>query len=185
MGVCDYVFFQVTNHQQLRKLLVEGKLIQLYQECFSDPPYEELFSEEEVASYMKDYLDTGVLIVCQSTDGTIVGFAASVPLTQEPEIGKLAESFDFNSNQDWYFADLGASKLLRRHGIGSSLTSELINLTPAQKIVMRTSEFNFASQKCNQSVGFKLIPGMVQEVSQTRQNGEIRRDRRIFLAYKK
>ena len=85
----------------------------------------------------------------------------------------------------WYFADLGVAHEYRRQKIAQVLVQTLIAETPADTLIMRTSENNIASQRVNQGVGFEIIEGMEQFVDQQRQDGTVQSDRRIFLQKQK
>lgn len=176
---------QICNNDQLREIFFQGQLDKLYQECFSEPPYREYFSPGQVWNIMATYIKYGLLFINQNPAGQVTGFVASVPLKIEPEVLALAKPFGFGDEQDWYAADLGVAKSSRRQGLGRKLTLLMVENTPAKRILLRTSKLNLASRQLNESIGFRLVPGLTQVVLQERQNGKTEEDERIFLAYEK
>lgn len=160
-------------------------LIELYQAVFAEPPYEEQFALEEVKGFFQLYFMHGVLMLARESTQKVIGFSASVPLVLEQEIAKIAEKFGIDPESVWYFADLGVNQEYRRQKIAQALVVAMLGETPANTIIMRTSENNSASQRVNQGVGFEIIDGMEQFVDQRRQNGEVQTDRRIFLRKQK
>jgi len=175
---------RVKTPEELNEAFASG-LVELYQEVFADPPYEEKFRLEEVQDIFQLYFMQGVLMLCREDAQSVIGFSASVPLVLEQEIATIAQNFGIDPDTVWYFADLGVSKKHRRKKIAQSLVIALLGETPVGTLIMRTSENNIASQRVNQGVGFEIIDGMEQHVEQTRQKGEVQADRRIFLKKQK
>lgn len=175
---------KVQTAEELNDAFNRG-LIELYQAVFADPPYEEKFTPEEVKSFFELYFLQGVLMLARESAQNVIGFAASIPLVLEEEIARIAENFGIDPEAVWYFADLGVNHEYRRQKIAQSLVQALIAETPADTLLMRTSENNIASQRVNQGVGFEIIEGMEQLVDQTRQDGTVKADRRIFLQKQK
>ncbi len=175
---------RVKTAEELNDAFNRG-LVELYQAVFADPPYEEQFTPEEVKSFFELYFMQGVLMLARENTQNVIGFSASVPLVLEQEIAKIAEQFGIDPEQVWYFADLGVNHEYRRQKIAQALVQAMIAETPADTLLMRTSENNIASQRVNQGVGFEIVDGMEQYVEQTRQSGEVQSDRRIFLRKQK
>ena len=163
-------------------MLNQKGLVSLYHECFAAPPYSELFADGEIEDIFLGYIEKGVVVIGADTSTSmIVAFAAAIPLKEDEDVWKIMQPLGYHGDKDWYYADLGTASNVRRQGLGVQIVTELIKHTPAKKLIMRTSEFNIASQRCNQKVGFQIIPDVCQTVSQKRQDGSIQDDRRIFL----
>ncbi|HAU98635.1 MAG: hypothetical protein UX04_C0002G0225 [Microgenomates group bacterium GW2011_GWF2_45_18] len=175
---------RVQTAEELNDAFNRG-LVELYQAVFADPPYEEKFTPEEVKSFFELYFLQGVLMLAKENTQNVIGFSASIPLVLEAEIAKIAENFGIDLEAVWYFADLGVAHEYRRQKIAQVLVQTLIAETPADTLIMRTSENNIASQRVNQGVGFEIIEGMEQFVDQQRQDGTVQSDRRIFLQKQK
>lgn len=180
----DFYFKQVKKVEEIQKLLKDNSIAVLYKTCFNEPPYEEDCDDEEICSLFLDYIKKGILLFCfEKEKDEIIGFAAAVPLKYNVEIAKLAKSYGYDPCRDWYHADLGTAKKFRRRGIAETLVKYLIQLIPANRIIMRTQENNFASRICHQRLGFQIIEGMNQNVFIRRVSGNVTEDRRIFLSY--
>lgn len=171
---------RVKTPEQLDEAFNRG-LVELYQAVFADPPYEEQFEPEEVKSFFEAYYLQGVLMLAQEDAQNVIGFSAAIPLVLEAEIARIAQNFGIDPEVVWYFADLGVAHEHRRNKIAQELVTALVGETPADTLLMRTSQDNIASQRVNQRVGFQIVDGMEQFVEQARQDGEVRTDRRIFL----
>lgn len=173
---------RIQNREQLEDAFMRG-LVQLYQDVFADPPYEESFDPEEVKGFFELYLLSGLLLISEKKDSNeVIGFAAAVPLILEEAIAKIASEQGFDVDKTWYYADLGVDKKYRRQKIASLLVQKMIGEKPAETLLMRTSENNIASQRVNMQQGFELVEGMEQQVEQLRQDGTVQADRRIFLS---
>ncbi len=173
---------KISDESQLNDAFDKG-LIDLYIDVFSQPPYEEKFSTDEVKDFFKDYLSLGNIFICRDKN-TIIGFCASLPLSNEPELCKLLSSKGIDIKNTIYFAELGVSSNFRQKGIGKKLTQSLLNSTGNQSAILRTSENNIKAISLYQKIGFQKLP-VVQEVTQMRTSGEMTTDRRVFYIFKK
>lgn len=182
----QYHFMQIEKRDFLCMLLAEERIFDLYKDCFSTPPYEEIYDKNEINNLFLDYFEKGILLLCfEQENEEIIGFAAAIPLKFESEISNLAKNYGFDSSKDWYYSDVGVARKYRRNGIAYSLATNLLSLIPANKIIMRTQENNVASQACHMSIGFRKIDGMHQYITKRRISGDIKIDKRIFLFYEK
>jgi len=176
------VIERVLNQAQLDRTMREG-LRELYKEIFSQPPYCEKFTDEDVELIFSEYLERGILFVGRNKE-SVVGFGAALPLNQVPAIEDMAAEFNLNAKNAWYMADLGVAENYRRFGLGKKLVTarlEAIQTKGGKMVLMRTSANNIASQSLYQGLGFLRVDGMIQEVSQRRVTGETETDKRIFM----
>jgi len=178
----DSIIKEISDQNELESAFKQG-LTDLYIDVFSQPPYEEKFSQEEVKDFFNDYLSFGKIFICQKQN-TIIGFSASLPLSKEPELSELLSSKGVNTKNIIYFAELGVSQESRQKGIGEKLTQSLLNSTGNQSAILRTSENNIKAISLYQKIGFQKLP-VIQEVTQMRTSGEIVSDRRVFYIFKK
>lgn len=192
-----YQIIRVSNLKQLSKAFGEG-LIELFQEIFAAPPYEEYFTNEEVEKPFTTYALTGILYLAYRDD-ELVGFCAALPFIEssiyEAEIEGntgdlhilskeyLQTHFHLAPKSTWYMAELGVRKNFRRRGLGRCLIQTSIDtLEPnVQNILLDTSEESIDIQSLYSSFGFQLVPGKVRHVSQRRQDGKVRKDKRVFM----
>ena len=170
---------QITDKKELQQAFNNG-LIELYQEVFSEPPYNEVFETSEVKNIFIDYLNQNGLVFIAKDQDQIIGFSAAMPIAQSSvkeaaQINNLPES-------SWYIADLGIINSLRRQKLGTQLIESLLQSLPKKTLaVMRTAEKNYPSQNLFSQLGFKKL-NFTQAVSQTRTDGQEQADVRIFLA---
>jgi hypothetical protein len=86
--------FKVTSQQHLNNLLSDG-LISLYQEIFSEPPYNEKFTPNDVETIFNDCMKNGTLLISHF-NGEIIGFNAAISFVSSDLYG--AKVIDSNSN---------------------------------------------------------------------------------------
>lgn len=196
----DFKIFQVTNVEQIKEALKTG-LIQLYQEIFAEPPYQEYFSKDEVISLFTSYTTEGILLLSY-LQNIVIGFCATVPFTksaiygEEIEVSKgvshilsticLKESFGLDPKSTWYMADLGVRKDQRQRGLAHQLIKVSLNALEhnVKNVLLDTSEDSVQVQSLYHSCGFQLIPNKAREVAQMRQDGIVKTDRRLFMIKK-
>jgi len=179
----DYIVEQVKSKKQLTSLLQNG-LVKLYQQVFSDAPYFEEFTDEEVIAYYDNYFKNGLVSVARNERG-IIGFAVTIALSAEPEIAELSKKFGIDPEKTSYFAELGITKELRGRGMGERICQEqLEGLLKGCTVLVRTAADNFIAQTLYKKLGFQEIIEMKQDVFQTRIDGAAQTDRRVFLVKK-
>jgi len=178
----DYAIERITSMQKLQVAIAEYNLVRAY-DVFKDPPYNEQFTDKEVIEIFERYVDKGVLFISRNTDRGVIGFGAVMPLFEEGEISRLARGYGIDQKNAFYLADLGVVDDFRREYMGKQLVLERLRILPeGSTAIMRTSESNTASQNLYTKLGFTQVEGMEQEVTQRRENGEIKADRRIFFS---
>lgn len=175
----SFTIEQITNRVELNQI-IEAGLPELYAEVFSEPPYSELFTKEEVVSLFREYLSQeGLIFIAKDTAGLITGFGVAIPLSRSsvkdvPGIATLPEN-------SWYMADLGVRNSERRQGIAKSLVlARLAAIPKGDMVVMRTAKNNEPSQNLYTSLGFE-VQQFTQTVTQLRENQQVESDERIFM----
>ena len=191
------MLFRVIEHEHLIQALAQG-LTALYQNIFSEPPYFEVFSDEEVRETLTEYLGEGILLL-KYLEREVVGFGAVLPFVKSSlcdmevvdEDGTpmilsrvfLEEKYGFNAECTWYVSDIGVKQCLRGQGFGTEILSMLItSLPPKTAILLRTSKVNKATQNFYRSrFSFDLM-NITTDVAQLRQDGTIQADKRVIMA---
>lgn len=194
----EYVIEKISQASQLERFIDNGSLFQLYQDIFSQPPYQEQFTLEEVKSIFAEYAEKGILFLAEDRQkGKLIGFGAALPLKYTGDVREvLKDAIDVENA--WYMADLGVDKDYRRLGIAKTLVQERLRLLPKNATaVMRTSEKNKYSRSLYESLGFNLVESyqiadggigfklkwpIVQWVEQKRIDGKTIKDPRIFMS---
>lgn len=172
-------------------------LVSLYQEIFSEPPYSERYSAEEVKKIFSAYFREGVLLL-KYLDNSVIGFSAALPFERSPlydtqivheenRIVPLSKKFlkqrvQYNLHSIWYVSDIGVKQDYRGQNFGSELLSNLLAILQKGTVVLlRTSQGNRAAQVFyHHRFGFHSM-NLATDISQLRQDGTIRIDRRIIM----
>ena len=137
-------------------------VIELYQTCFAEPPWNERFDVHElelefgeIASWEKSIF----LVACEEgSDQQILGAAIAFPLSCKHDVvGLLSEE----ERESLYMAELFVALDKRQHGIGKMLTDARMRLgwnLGFRRAVVRTSLQQKVIQSLYQKVyGFKII----------------------------
>lgn len=172
---------RVITKDQVSNYLESGELSDAFNAIFGGPPYDEVFSYDEVKSYFMEYQQEGTLFFARSKD-KLVGFGAALPLSKNTEIAEIALGFGIPVASTQYMADLGVIDDWRRSSIAETLVKErLSSFKKGTTVLMRTSDKNTNSQNLYTKLGFTQVQGMEQKVEQMRTSGEREIDRRIFF----
>lgn len=179
------IFFaveKIKTEKQLKVALEATGLREVYRDAFGRPPYNELFEDTEIDSMFEDYRRDGDVFVAVD-QGQIIAFVATQPVQSVPEIGATLSCAPGVDEQSWYIPDLGIRQEYEGNGIAKTLTRRAIDAVPTNAcITLRTNVDNLRAQGLYTRLGFEIIPGVYQEISQTRTNGDIKVDRRLFMA---
>lgn len=176
----SFVIDKVETKEQLNNALYDERVIALYQTVFAGAPYFEAFSPSEVESFFYDYFEKGMILLARVSEG-IIGFSASVPLLTEHKIVDILRDLDINLDNCAYISELGVSNPKRRRRVGQKLIEELMLRIPQKVAVLRTTENNHPAINLYQGLGFSIIPGIGQGVTQLRVDRSDLIDNRIFL----
>jgi ribosomal protein S18 acetylase RimI-like enzyme len=174
-------------------------LINLYQDIFSDPPYEEYFSDDDVISMFRSYFEKEIetsLVLFTYLEREIIAFCMAVPLNERwldfeiIDFNKntshnchdyFKSNFNSTSENTWYLDDLGVRKDSRRRGIAKCLLQSCLTELSSKNVFLRTSDSNNKAPLLYQNLGFSSIDGIFTLVSQKRLDGSVREDRRIIM----
>ena len=174
---------RISDRQQVDRALESGEVVRLYQDVFAKPPYEEVFSDTDVRDIFTQYAENGLVFLARSGDG-IIGFSAAVPLRDVPDVAAILQGAGVPVETASYMADLGVADASRRKGVGKQLVEAVLTAVRGEQVTVRTSENNLIALSLYRSLGFTPLPGITQEISGERTDGEIRTDRRVFLSRK-
>jgi histidine racemase len=167
--------------------LLEGGLRELYRSVYADPPYNENFSDEDVREIFQSALDVdGFIFVAKSRlDNKPVGFTVSVPLQAEPAVANIVSGI-LNPITTAYFAEDGVAHQWRRQGLSSGMKDLLLSANFAvgfDKVVLRTSAYNYKQISAVSKAGGTYIPNITQDVVSPRQDGGVSSDKRAFYLF--
>lgn len=156
------------NYEQYK-----NNYIELYKKIFSQAPYFEIFTDEEVAEvYRLSLLDSSISLLAIK-DNKIIGFALGIKLSiHNDDKFKTLVGKHFNINKVLYNAELGVLPEYRGLGIGGKLIDERMLFAKKmgyEIICMRTKKEGSMSISLYQKLGFKILEG-VEEISSTKKS---------------
>lgn len=177
----SYTVEQVTSEKKLQNTLKTLELRDAYRDAFGRPPYNEQFTDSEIDNMFRDYLHSGHVFVAMA-EGKVIAFSATQPLSSEPEVGAILTAQAGINPESWYIPDLGVKAAYENRGVGKTLMQRALDAVPGDKaITLRTSVDNVASQRLYTKLGFKVVPGLYQNKTQTRTDGQEATDQRLFM----
>lgn len=182
-------YIQVINDDMLLECFNNGKLYELYDACFSAPPYCEDFAIAEVCEKFKKYLVDGLLWLC--FDGKkVVGFVAATPAVLSKKANAVVKKYLTDVAEYWYIDDIGSHPQYRKKGIATTLLRTLLDNVPVLRIILATHENNEDSKNLYLKFGFKLLvlsdgSPVIQKVLRSQKSGRIDYYNCIFMTYDK
>lgn len=182
-----YNLYWVNDRKSLDCACERG-LLGLYRRVFSEPPYNEEFTNDQVYAEFQDTLRQNglVFIATQKLNpDRVLGFVSSLPLSCVPDIAERLEGIT-EPDRAAYFAEDGVDKDYRRKGISSLMKTMLIQanwISGADHIVLRTSDQNYRQISAVTKSGGCVISSIFQQVTSPRQGGQIMQDRRAFYLF--
>lgn len=177
---------KIKNKKALNKILELG-LIQLYQQVFANPPYNEKFEAQQVREIFEDYLNSrGHIFVASEIDtNRPVAFVTSVPVKSEFDVAALAgERFKLRRTQ--YFAEDGVASSHQRQGISNRMKHLLLDACAASRVktlLLRTKADNYKQISAVNKAGGSVVSGMFQQVTSKRKDGLMSTDTRAFYEF--
>lgn len=144
---------------------------------FSEPPYNEKYTEEELEEIFREYKEKGYVYGAYNNEECIGMIALERGV-------KKNQPINFECQKVMYLADVAVLKEYRRKGLGNQLMIYGVMQSKVlgyEKLYMRTLERGSMSYGIASSIGFKQIPNLFQSVEKERINGKIETMRNIFL----
>lgn len=145
---------------------------------FSEPPYNEVYTEEDLEKIYKKYSGNGYIYGTYNEDeciGLVVlqrGVKEDQPVRFEP------------NKKIMYLADVAVLNSYRKQGLGNQLMLYAVMQSKSlgyDKIYMRTLEKGSMSCNIAKRIGFQEISNVFQDVECERTDGSIQSMKNIFL----
>lgn len=156
----------VTNMNQLSQTQVEGA-VSTYRRAFAEPPYEEAFTDEEALDALQFILNQKGDLVLGQADNEVIALAGGY----------------MKSDELYYIEELAVDPIKQGRGIGRealrAIISQSLDREPTA-LEIRTASRNEKAIGLYSSEGF-IIQAITEVVSQTRQDGKIGLDERVYL----
>lgn len=152
------------------------KLGVIYASCFSAPPWNERWSNEQAERVCQEYLRAGSDFLIARLNEEMLGFIVGKPLSDASDAQELAKLAKSSSDvaKLYYLADFAVSPSMQGKGVGKRLLESLRPLatrTSCAGIVTRTRFNNDRAIRAFGSCGFTKVGEIVAEtggVSSTR-----------------
>ena len=148
---------------------------------FSEKPYEEKYTEEDIREIYDDYLENGIINGAY-LNGKCIGLIA---ILKGKRKGQPVE-FDKEDDEIAYLSDIAVIDKYRKLGVGTRLVIDaLLNSKREGKKIMymRTlEEGRSMSYGIARKVGFEVIPGVTQLVETTNIYDKKQVNNNIFLS---
>lgn len=144
---------------------------------FSEPPYNEKYTEEELEEIFKEYQEKWYMYGAYNYD-ECVGLIALERGAKEDQ------PVNYQDKNVMYLADIAVLNNYRRKGLGNQLMLYGVIQSKAlgyDKLYMRTLKTGSMSYGIALKIGFKQIPNLFQSVERERVNGLIETMQNIFL----
>ena len=157
--------------------------IDAYKEAFEGPPYNESYTDQEVADEILDPHDRDGLVMYATKGGKLIGFGCALPFNKSPDevqkfLMELEESGDvppeFDYRNAWYMSELGVLNEFR--GVGAAwelIMQRMISVAHwgGSQFFMRTAAIGSNSAPMYAKCGAKPLLRL-QDVSGTTQATE-------------
>lgn len=170
----------ITLNQETYEPFERG-VVYLYQNCFAEPPWHEIFEYDEINADFRRILTLAdnIFLAIVDEQGQIVGVTVYFPLIFKNEVAKIINS---EYNNAIYCAELFVEQKHRCRGVGSVLMKaahEKAKKLGYKNIVLRTSQIHqplidFYKKRGFQEIAFmqcrsiKLINGHMEEIPDPR-----------------
>lgn len=144
---------------------------------FSDAPYFEKYTEEELENIFTEYHEKGYIYGAYAKEKCLGLIALEIGLNEEHPV-------NFQDKKIMYLSDVAVLKEYREKGLGQQLMLYGVmqsKLLGYDRIYMRTLEENSMSYGIASKIGFQQIPNAFQDVEKERMDGTTKTMKNIFL----
>ena len=156
----------VTNMAELSQVQTTSA-VNTYQRAFGNPPYEEAFTDEEALGALQFILDQGGDLMVGQADNEVIALAGGY----------------MKANDVYYIEELAVDPTKQGRGIGRESLRALIGKALDREptaLEIRTTTRNDKAIRLYSSEGF-VSQAVTEVVSQTRQDGKLGLDERVYL----
>lgn len=133
--------------------LYEKELIKIYKQCFFEPPWNEMFEDDEVKSWFYEMINfpKNICLVIFHQD-RLVGATFTFPAQYKDDV-KSYLPVNINLKEVIYLAEIFISQDFRRRSLGERLHNERLSLAAKE-------EFKWALQRTN--FNSKMFPLLIK-----------------------
>lgn len=164
------------------------QILKLYINAFSGPPYFEAFQPSEIKAMAMELWfkrNDGLVLCCYDKSANLLkGFFAGYNLALEKGICRIVNGqIECSYKEIFYMAEIAVHPSFRKQGVAFLLVQEALNIRSDiyENFLVRTNTGNQASIRLFQKAGFRHFNGAREIVQQTRTDGKLGEDERLFL----
>lgn len=150
------------------------QLIEIYVKSFSEPPWYEVFMEDDVWHWFCDMTNyPNNIILLSLTDGEINGATFNFPAGHKPDLCHFLTN-GLSVKEVCYFAEIFVNPLKRNLGIGKQLHLQRLSIAKDEgfKAVLERTNPDSKMYRLIQETGFQTV-GKQEVMSKKNKNGEI------------
>lgn len=157
------------------------KLVQLYQTCFAEPPWFEIFDQKELIDEFSELVSwpDAIFLVCE-IDGEVAGASTGFSVVRKRDVCDLVPS---EFKKEFYFADIFVDPHFRKRGVARALvcarrawalafgfTHGVVRTSAQQPIVkhMYLDKLGYKIVAMQETFSTKVIDGVSKEAPDTR-----------------
>lgn len=160
------------------------RFAEAYCRIFATEPYNESFSIEEAERVFTSHTRaSGNITLVITDDERVVAFGIAIPLAADGKVSKILSGL-LPMKHTMYLVELGVSPEYRGKGLGRRLVKERVKRIDSDAyshVVLRVAENRRATVAMYENLDFSDM-GVSMNVSRRRTDGEVRSDRRHFMA---
>lgn len=150
-------------------------LVDMYKDCFAEPPWNEFFTDEEVRDWFKKMLELpkNIVLLFKDDNGDVVGATFCFPVSFKEDVAKFLPK-NFSPEKVCYLAEMFVNSKRRNNGVGTSLHHERLIIAKKEgfEAAIHRTNFNSKMFPLITKNGFDVIGS--QDVSSYKSiNGEI------------
>lgn len=181
------VIEKVETAQQLEAYLDSG-LAKLYQTVFSEAPYFEKFSIDEIKDdFQKCLSDNGSILVAldPAKNDAPVAFISAAPLKSKFNLAVTVMKY-VDPEKSAYLAEDGVAQEYRCRGLSSNMKKILMETCSFKgftEMLIRTSQNSYNQINSINKTGGTVILGLIQDVESKRLDGTVTKDKRSLYRY--
>lgn len=142
---------------ELERYRVE--LVSMYMACFAEPPWNEIFTEEEIWAWFVEMMSfQRKIVLVYEINGKAVGSTFNFPVANKIDVLEFLPR-EYSPEETCYLAEMFVDPGLRRQGIAKKLHEERLRIATAMGFVAAIQRTNFNSKMFPliMKTGFKVV----------------------------
>lgn len=183
----DFIIGEINKHNATQFAHNIDQAVELYIRIFAEAPYFESFEFQAVKDSFNNFIDMGLFIIAM-INGLTIGFICTthgIDHKISDELTVQAARNGLQLNSDIYISELGVAPEYRNLKIGKKLVEHVLHIYYYKTTFLRTNLYdNDFVINFYKRLGFEQTT-IIETVQQTRNNGEVKEDERVYMMKKK